>query len=228
MKALFCLALLTASTTAAVTYSLPGNTESEGWINFNSANYGISAGFPSFPTAGNPWPNSITPNVPGSAQSATFNKLSGGGYFASSSIYDAGLGGTYQVTDASPLGALANIIIQIDAGTAISISPTLSFNGGNQALAPNFFAVLEGDYLSGFGGPLSPTLNHVYQWNTTGLGITSYEITWGSAANDHLTQHELSLNTSDQFLQVVPEPSVALLASLLPFVACIRRRRPCK
>ena len=228
MRSLIYSCLLAGSATASVTFTLPGNTESEGWDGLTSTNYGSAAGFPGYPTAGNAWPHAITPNVAGSAQGATFNKASGSGYFATSSLYDAGFGGLYQVADSSPMGALANIVIQIDAGTAISISPTLSYNGGTQALAPNDFAVLEGDYLSGFGGPPAPTLNHVYQWDTTALGITSYEITWGSVDNDHLTQYELRLTTSDQFVQVVPEASVMILLSLVPFAACIRRRRPCK
>jgi hypothetical protein len=228
MKTFIYLFVLTASATASVTYMLPGNTESEGWDAFNSTNYGSPSGFPSYPTASAPWPHAITPNVAGSAQSASFNKVSGGGYFASSSLYDTGLGGIYQITDNSPLSSLANIILQIDAGTAISIPPTLSYNGGNQSLTANYFTLVDGDYLSGFGGPPSPTLNHIWQWDTTGLGITSYEISWGSADNDHLTQYELTLDTSDQFVQVVPEPSVVLLVSLIPFAACLRRRRPAK
>lgn len=228
MKSIIYTCLLASSAAASVTYTLPGNTESEGWDSLNGTNYASGDGFPVHPTAGNPWPNAIAPNVAGSAQSASFGKISGGGYFASSSLYDAGLGGTYQIADSSPLSSLATIIIQIDTGAAISIPPTLNYNGGTQSVAPNYFALVDGEYLSGFGGPPAPTMNHIWQWDTSSLGITSYEINWGSAANDHLTQYELNLDTSDQFVQVVPEPSVVLLVSLLPFAACFRRRLPRK
>lgn len=226
MKSFVFSCLLTGSAAASVTFALPGTTAQEGWDGLNSSNY--STGFPTHPTTGNPWPNAIAANVAGSAGSATFNKVSGGGYFASSSLYDAGLGGIYQIADPAPLASISNIILQVDAGTYVNVAPVLNYNGGSQALSPDFFTIVNGDYLSGFGGPPETTSNHIWQWDTSGLGISSYDISWGSEDNDHLTQYEVNLSTSDEFVQAVPEPSVVLLASLVPFVACLRRRRVSK
>lgn len=226
MKHFIFASLLVGSASAAITTGLPGNTEHEGWDQLNSSTYTSAAGFPGYPDAGDPWPTAIAANVAGSAQSAEFSKVSGGGYFATSSLYDAGLGGSYRVADSSPLASLATIVLQVDAGTSIGIPPVLNYNGGSQELAPDDFALTEGDYLSGFGGPVAPTLNHVWQWDTRGLDISSYEIIWGSNPDEHLTQYEVSLDTGDLFVQTIPEPSPVLLLSLLPFAACLRRQRP--
>jgi hypothetical protein len=228
MKQLLILsAICTVSTHAAFTVNLSGNTESSGWNNLrNSNSYWAANGYPtSYPGAA-AWPAPIAPNAAGSQGSAVFMKESGNGYFSGSSIYDAGAPGMFSISDDSAVGGLATIVLQIDAGTSIGVLPILNYNGGSQALAANYFAQGDGGYLT-FNfqtGQSFPTQNRAWQWNLTGLGATSYEIVWGSVANNHLTQYEINLATSDTFVQVVPEPAAATILPLLA-LTLLRRRR---
>jgi len=219
--------LLSAVAEAAFTFSLPGNTETSGWDNLKSSNpYWSANGYTTAYPGSAAWPAPITANAAGSQGSAVFMKTSGNGYFAGSSLYDGGGAGIYSVSDASPLANLSTVIFQIDAGTSIGLLPTLNYNGGSQGLAANWFAQGNGKY-STFDfttGQSFPTQNRAWQWDLTGLGVTSYEIVWGSVPNNHLTQYELSLTTGDTFFQAVPEPSAVVMVSLVS-LSLLRRRR---
>jgi hypothetical protein len=212
---------------AAMTINLPGNTETSGWDNLrNSNSYWSANGYPTTYPGASAWPAPVAANAAGSQGSAGFMKRSGNGYFSGSSLYDAGAVGTFSISDSSPLASLANIVLQIDAGTSIGVLPVLNYNGGSQALAPNYFALADGEYLT-FNfqtGQSFPTQNRAWQWDLTGLGVTSYEITWGSVANNHLTQYELNLTTGDTFIKAVPEPTAVVMISLTS-LALFRRRR---
>lgn len=227
MRPLILVLSASATAHAAFTINLPGSTESSGWDNLRSSNPFWSAnGYTTAYPGVSPWPAPIAANVAGSEGSAKFAKVSGNGYFASQSIYDGGGAGLYSVSDTSPLANLATVVLQLDTGTSIGVIPTLNYNGGSQALPANYFAQANGEY-STFNfqtGQSFPTQNRAWQWNLTGLGVATYEIVWGSVANNHLTQYEVSLTTGDAFLQVVPEPSTALLSCLVS-LALIRRRR---
>ncbi len=228
MKPIVCLFAFTSPLFAAFTISLPGNTETAGWENLRSTNpYWAANGYPtSFPSAAAAWPAAIAANVAGSQGSAGFMKNSGNGYFASASIYDAGSPGVFSVSDSSPIASIATVVLQIDAGTSIGVVPILNYNGGSQVLAANYFAQNNGEYLT-FNfqtGQSFPTQNRAWQWDLTGLGVTSYEVRWGSVPNNHLTQYELNLTTSDSFLQAIPEPTSAVMLSLAS-LAFLRRRR---
>jgi hypothetical protein len=212
---------------AAMTINLPGNTETSGWDNLkNSNSYWSANGYPTTYPGASAWPAPVAANAAGSQGSAGFMKRTGNGYFSGSSLYDAGGAGMFSISDASPIGGIATVVFQIDAGTAIGVAPVLNFNGGSQALAPNYFAQADGEYLT-FNfetGQSFPTQNRAWQWDLTGLGVTSYEITWGSVANNHLTQYELNLTTGDAFIQAVPEPTAVVMISLTS-LALFRRRR---
>ena len=221
------LLLTSVATHAAFTIHLPGNTETSGWKNLRNSNPFWSAnGYTTtFPGAA-PWPAPILANVAGSQGSAVFMKTSGNGYFASQAIYDGGGAGTFSISDTSPLANLATVVFQLDTGTSFGVQPTLNYNGGSQALAANWFAQGHGNHLT-FNfqtGQSFPTQNRAWQWDLTGLGVTSYEITWGSVTNNHLTQYEINLSTGDSVLQVIPEPSSSLMAGLAS-LALLRRRR---
>ncbi|MBK1826812.1 PEP-CTERM sorting domain-containing protein [Haloferula rosea] len=212
---------------AAITVSLPGNQESSGWDQLNNTNtYWADNGYTTSYPGATPWPGSIAANMTGSIGSATFAKLSGNGYFAGSSIYDGGGAGTYSLSDASPLAGLATVVFQLDVGTPVGVTPVLNFNGGSQALAADFSTMVAGGYstINFTTGQSFPTSNYAWQWDLTGLAVSSYEIVWGSNTNNHLTQYEVNLTTGDSFAQVVPEPSVALL-SLAGLFLSFRRRR---
>ncbi|BCX47053.1 hypothetical protein HAHE_09610 [Haloferula helveola] len=228
MKHILLLAILaTFQVDAAVTITLPGNSETSGWDQLNSSNpYWADNGYTTSYPGATPWPGPVSANMAGSEGGATFSKVSGNGYLASSSIYDGGGAGTYSISDSDPMVDLATIVFQLDAGTEIGVLPVLNYNGGSQGLAPDFTLTTAGEYLS-FDFSTStffPTTNHAWQWDLTGLDIDSYEIVWGSVANNHLSQYEINLTTGDTFSQAVPEPSAALL-SLAGVLLAFRRRR---
>jgi hypothetical protein len=228
MKSLLAaVSAATATTHAAISISLPGNTESAGWDNLKVSNtYWSANGYPTTYPGAAAWPSPVAANAAGSQGSAVFMKNSGNGYFSGSSLYDAGGAGLFSISDASPIAGLSTIVCQIDAGTSIGVLPVLNYNGGSQSLTPNYFAQTDGEYLT-FNfqtGQSFPTQNRAWQWDLTGLGVTSYEIKWGSVPNNHLTQYEINLTTGDSFIQAVPEPSSVLLVSFAS-LALFRRRR---
>ena len=228
MKRSFVLfALTAASASAAFTFHLTGSTEMAGWENLSNANpFWAANGFPTSYPGAVAWPAPVAANAAGSAGSAALMKVSGNGYFSGSSIYDAGAPGMFSLSDAAPIQDLATLVFQIDAGTAIGVTPVLNYNGGSQALAAHYFAQGAGDHLT-FNfqtGQSFPSVNRAWQWDLTGIEVSSYQIVWGSVANNHLTQYGFQLASSDTFTRVVPEPSVPVIVSVLS-LALFRRRR---
>ena len=217
--------LLSTSLHAAITIQLPGTSESAEWANLRNSQYPGAGGSSSFFNATAAWPAPIPGNL-GSTSSAAFSKVSGGGYFATSSLYDAGVAGTYALTDASPLSDLKTLILQIDAGTSIGISPILNFNGGSQALSADYFLSTPGDYLASGPNGTVASVNRAWQWDLSALpAITSYEILWGSTNNNHLTQNQINLTAGDTFAQVVPEPTTSTLSAIAFALLLIRRKK---
>jgi hypothetical protein len=217
--------LLSSSLHAAITIQLPGQSESAAWANLRSSQYPGAGGSSSFTNSTAAWPAPIAGNM-GSLSSTLFSKVSGGGYFAGSSVYDAGVAGLFALTDASPISDLKTLILQIDAGTRIGVSPLLNFNGGSQALSADYFLSTNGSYTAnGPNGPV-PTTNRAWQWDLSAMpAITSYEILWGSTTNNHLTQHQINVTAGDTFAQVVPEPSASTLGALACTLFLLRRKK---
>lgn len=212
---------------AAFVINLPGATESAGWHQLGTGYAGntwAADGFPSsFPLAGNPWPGPIAPNVPGSSASAGFGKSSGGGYFASSSIYNAGSPGGHFLADNTPLVGISTLVVQFDLGSALAAVPTFSFNGGTAGPAPVFFDSGVGNHISGFSGPAAPTTVYAWQWDLSALGpITDWSLAFATVP--HGTIYEIHLDVGDTFAQAIPEPGVAALASLTLVALLLRRR----
>lgn len=230
MKAISTAFLTAASAAhAALSISLPGTSESGQWhelgISYAGNNWSAN-GYPTAYPGAAAWPAPVGANGAGSTTSAAWMKVSGNGYFSGGSVYDAGLPGMYSLSDDTPPADLATLVLQIDSGAAVGVAPVLNYNGGSQALAANYFASVDGNYIAnGFSGPY-PTTNYAWQWDLTGIAgpITSYELIWGSVAGNHLSQYEINLSAGDGFVQVVPEPSSFALASLASLVL-IRRRR---
>lgn len=224
MKTILTALALAIPCQAAISFSLPGSSETALWTSFNSSNYTSAAGFPSHPTATNPWPNALTPDSE-SILDSSFNKISGGGYFASSSLYDAGTPGTFKAISPTALAGLETVIFQADVGSLLTVPPILSYNGGTQLLSPDFSTNMDGEYLTGFGGPPSPTTNQAWQWDLSGVSesITEYSIEWST--NPHGTIYELNLAEGNSFAQVIPEPSLPILCLISLTFAALRRRR---
>lgn len=225
-------AFAATSANAFINTGLGGNTEYEGWEDLTSANYTSAMGYSNFA----PW--TISSNASGSAGNADFNKLSGTGFPATSSIYtldftdppQSGVGtGTFNVT--STLDSLTNastVVFQLDGGVDFFTAPTLNYNSGSQGITFDYAATTTGLFIAnGPSGPFSTT-NNAFQWDLSGIGdtITSIEIVYTLEA--HLSQYALQLETSDAAFvgTAVPEPSAyALLAGTLALAFCLKRRR---
>jgi hypothetical protein len=224
------LAVLTALTIpcyAAITISLPGNSESALWTGLGNVKYPSSAGYNTFGTNSGPFNSNpalalLAPDA-GSTLGGTFTKASGGGYFASTSIYNFGVPGTLIVADTAALASLKTVVFQLDLGAPLAGAPTLSYNGGSQNLTPNNQTTSTGLFLSGFSGPPSPTTNYAWQWDLSAAGATSYAITFTTIP--HGSIYRIDLAAGDTFAQVIPEPSSALLGGTALALTFFRRRR---
>ncbi|WOO42336.1 PEP-CTERM sorting domain-containing protein [Rubellicoccus peritrichatus] len=219
-------ALLSGITTAlaGINVDLPGTSQEEAvWENLIGTNYPTSAGYNSFFTNTNGW----TTPISASSGSATFDKVAGGGgYPASSSIYNFDTAGSFFIADTSPIAGLETVVFQTDMVGAFSATnaPVLSYNGGTQDLVADYTAVAVGDFAFG----ADPSTIFAFQWDLSGLGsITDYTIEWGSIA--HSANFAMQLNTSNGSLagSAIPEPSTygLILGSLCLGILVHRRRR---
>lgn len=219
MKSLFILTALSAPTFAATSYILPGTSETGSWdlvnTNYNAAS---APAYPSSGSSGAAWGGPIA----ASATSATFTRLTGGGYFigSGSGIYGSFGVGSYGIADQSPMPDMANLIFQ----ARINLAPTslvLNINGGSQNLAPTYTSN------SVFA---TDVYDYGWQWDLSSYAgtITSYEIVFSADAHQLIYGNAPGLTTitaGNSFLQVVPEPSSALLGIAALGFTCIRRRR---
>lgn len=219
---------------ALVDPDLSGTTEFEIWTGLTAANY---PSYPDFSDTGDggfadPWPAPIAPSGTGSAGNASLDKVSGGGYPATSSIYNHTVAGTYEIANGSPLANLGTVIVQIDLGDgspgAFQSAPVLNYNGGSQSLTANFTNTGPGGFSGGFGGPPSPTTLHGFQWDLSSVrsAISSYAILWTS--DTFSTTYEIRLDSSDTTspnrLSAIPETSSTMGILTLIGWAFLRRR----
>lgn len=215
--------LLAPAAQAALAVSLPGTSGHATWTGLTNVNYPASAGYPGYFNATDPWPGTIAADA-GSTLDANFGKVSGGGYFASSSLYDSGVPGTFRVSQSSALPGLATLIFQADVGSPLAGLPTLNWNGGSQALEPQFSYSSTGDYSGGFG-TTAPSSNLVWQWDLSGIAedIGTYEILLSTTP--HGTIYRMDLSAGSEFVVAIPEPGSAALAGLALGILTLRRRR---
>lgn len=210
MNAIFCLLVLSLPMSAAITVNLPGSTEKSGWI-LNSTNY-PAATYRTFATASQPWAAAAAPSSGNS--SAMFNKISGFGYMSAAGfMYTAGQDGAFSISDDSPLAALQTIVLQAGMSDPTTSIPVLNYNGGTQAIAAQYFAAFAS----------SPYTDRVWQWDLTGIGepLTRYEVLFSG----HFAVTSLTVDTSNSYLQVIPEPATGVLALAALSLTFIRRRR---
>ncbi len=213
-----------------VTPDLAGVTEYEGWEGLTAGNYPDYPGFPG--TA--PWPEPIASNTAGSAGNAGFNKISGGGYPGSQSIYNFTTAGTFEIANTSAITGVETVVVQLDLGEGNSFftaAPVLSYNGGSQDLAPDFEKSGTGptDFTNPATGNPGTTTLFGYQWDLSGVGgVTDYAIEWTTDA--HATTFNLRLDSSDRYtgnaISAVPEPSGFGLVLALGVLGLTAVRRP--
>ncbi len=221
MKPLLTVLALTLPAFAATSHVLPGNAEYGSWdLNFTNYNSTTTPAYPSS-GAGNttlPWGAAIN----ASATSATFNRLTGGGYFISSGsgVYGSFNPGSYVVADSAPTLDLSNLLFQ----SRLNLDPTsvlLNFNGLNQGITPTFSAVTA-------NGTANP--DYAWQWDLRAYSgtIDSYEIVISLPGHGTIYGNESGLTTisaSNSFVQAIPEPSSAMLGAAAVGLVLLRRRR---
>lgn len=199
---------------AATSITLPGTQESNSWNNLSSAVYPSSSGYPtSFMTTLQNWPAPLVAQSGGG--SAVFGKVDGtGGYFAAAGfVYNFNDPGLYFLRDLSPLSGMQTLVLQWEMSQGPGIAPMLFLNGGTAGLIA--------DFTRGEMGDTYP--NFLYQWDLQSVGsIASYEVRWGT--DPHTALKRMDVDSSTQFVQVIPEPSACLL-SLLSACVFLRRSR---
>ena len=229
--------LLSAPAAAGIIeQDLPGTTQYDGWSDVSGSNPQVlaanndgdpSTSYPSFPGNG-PWPAPIESHTSGSGD-AEFDKVSGTGYPAGFSVYTFG-GGTFSVSDDTPVSSLETVVLQTEIGSpgiASDGPPTLSYNGGGQALSADISALIAQEAFS--GGGFDITVNtRVFQWDLRGVTdpITEFGVEWSTASS--ATISGLRLDQSDTFGQAstaVPTPSAFALGLAGLGLAGVRRRR---
>jgi len=220
---IFCL----SAQAAIVNNGFSGNKEYDGWDN-------LAASAPGLTTTILSTSPGFGSNEAGSGD-ATFLRTSGSHFPSSLSLYSFSGNSVFRLSDAVTTFADINTVVftittwsngneGLPAGSFTSL-PSLSFNGGSQALAASYFGTTSVGTVD-FGGPL-PTYAFTFQWDLSSFGdaITSYDISWGQIV--HTGVLGLQLESSDTFSMsnAVPEPSSALLAASAAVLAFRRRRR---
>ena len=211
MKTKFCLFILSSlNASAAITYILPGASEQSTWI-LNNTNY-PTATYRSFGTAAQPWGAAALPTS--GTSSATLEKVSGSGYMSSAGfMYTAGQIGNFRISDTSPLASMETLIFQGGISAPFDRAPIFNYNGGTQAIAAQYFLL----------SPGTPYPDRVWQWDLTGImdPLTSYEILFSG----HVAATSLTIDVSNSYLQIIPEPSTGLLGISALVLTLICRRR---
>lgn len=191
---------------------LTGTTSANTWKDFNSANY---TAFPANSLQGGS-------NVAGGA---SLYLVSGGTFFASSSLYGGFSTPTNSLRlDVSPLAGVNTLVFQIRIGVGegdVTTTPALNYvtsTGATGSLTTTQQLISSGsDTLGGIAVDLSL---YKYQWDLTGLGdIAALNIAYGSGAHSTTTNIRV-----DQAVQAVPEPA-SLAALALGGGALLRRKR---
>lgn len=216
-------------------HNLTGNVQFDGWdVLASIPGYGFNDVGPDFngPPPPNPsptWPAPLGSMEVGSGD-GTLDRTSGTHYSASLALYSFVGGSDFTIGDSSAIADLATVVLTIAdwEGGSPSSAPLLSYNGGSQELASGFTS-------SGLFGTVNFSINgstdpldvnaRTFQWDLTGLGVTSFRIDWNAPIHTGITA--LQLEQSDEFTQaaaeIVPVPaSMALLG--IGGLAALRRR----
>jgi hypothetical protein len=209
MNSILFLFALNLPLSAAISFTLPGIAETSSW-ELNRTNY-LSVTSNTFRTATIPWVASAIPTS--GTSSALFNKVSGGGYMATTFMYTAPVGGSFRLYDESPLAEMETIVMQGYISDALDGMPVFNFNGGSQSIPASFSTIVS--------GATYPA--RAWQWDLSGVvgPIHRYEILFSG----HFAATSLRVDSGNTFFQVIPEPSSALLACSALGFTLIRRRR---
>lgn len=151
------------------------------------------------------------------------------GYQAGAGLYSYSTDYSATVTQASIFN-VHTVIFQADLAPnpdfplPFSGGPLLSFNGGTQNLAASYFQILGTESRMTSFGPQTYS-GAAWQWDLSGLGETINSVSVRQPFSVHTTVAGLRIDSGSSFVQMIPEPSSALLASLAAVALACRRRR---
>ncbi len=192
------------------TFDLPGTDYVTQWTNLSNTN---PTRTPDFGTG------TITPGSPGYQAGAGFYSFTGHYSF------------TISKTDFALGMDIENVILQIDwsPNTEYAVpyngGPTLSYNGGSQNLIFDYSGItgVEEDRATSFGN--LDFVGWAFQWDLSSIGADIDSITITAPVGVHTSVMAAQFAASENFVQAVPEPSVAALLGGAGLMALLRRRR---
>ncbi|EAQ81538.1 hypothetical protein DSM3645_28192 [Blastopirellula marina DSM 3645] len=236
LAATFVVSLFAANVFAApIDLNLVGNTQFDQWTQLNNIN---NPGISSYPGSA-PWTGPIVSDDGDSS----FIKVSGAAYpgtSPTSGVYSSGMsltpntiGGGFTVTDSTPLANLATVAFQIEISEVFGYDfyndamPTLSYNGGSQALVAGESLLLSQVPGAVFGGDPSFNNSYLFGWDLSSITnpITSFVVSFTGV--QHSSIYSMQLDQSDVVqTAATPEPgTLAILLGALPAAAFYLRRR---
>ena len=236
MSTLFRSAALAASLIA--TGAVSANTTHDAFVNVaNSATFdGFNQLIAGRITAAN-LTAGLASNVADSDHAATLRRLSGAFYPASFGLYSFSTDSTFAFNVASAVEDLSAVTLQtfISVDTSQGVTgllsaaylPTLSYNGGTQALAAVYNVTSVSGGFGMDGTPLEADPNNpnygYFTWDLSGITtpITSFSVNFGISVHSSALAFQL-----DQVTTPVPEPETyALMLAGMGVVGLVARRR---
>lgn len=158
----------------------------------------------------------VASNVNEGASDATLKRLSGGFYPASFGLYSWSTDSNFSLSVGSAIAGLTSITLQsfitvdttqgVDGLLQAGYLPSLSFNGGTQALTPVWSVTPVSGGFGMDGSPLPATANNpnygVFTWDLTGVTtpVTSFAVNFG------IDTHASALAFQLDQVAAVPEP----------------------
>lgn len=229
---------------------LTGNTQSDVWYDFSSANYPGTGSFPGTsmwsPIAS---PDAYSGNGDGLLVKVS-NGAGGGPYMASSSIYFGGFatgntyGGTLALTDSTPVSNLQTVAFQIKIGAAAlyefynDVFPTLTLtfaDDSTQTIAATYTTITDQIYNGTVEMPTGTEdiyINtYLLLWDLSEVAGTITNVSVSFDGVQHIQIYGLRLDQSDVdnaaaiYAATVPEPTAIGLLGIGAGAMMLRRRR---
>ncbi len=145
------------------------------------------------------------------------------GFYSFSSTYSGTVAQT-SVFDIQNVIFQADVAPNPDFAIPFSGGPLLSFNGGSQNIAADYFANNGSEFRTTTFGPQT-YIGAAWQWDLSAFGDTITSVSILSPYSVHTSVAGLRVDTAAAMTSPIPEPSVIGLSGLACGLAVLRRRR---